>query len=475
MASIAQIRPRVVERETTLATLPSLTIATIVLSDTLALLAAISLGIASRYAFGGGADIQSYVRLWPFLSVFLVVYGVVGLYPAIGMTPPDELRRVMSSTVVLFYGMAASTMAFRGASRPVTPTLVITLSLTVVLIPLMRALTRRLFAERWWWGYPAVVFGNSCLTRSVVSTLKKEPELGLKPVAVVGPESHEFAGVPVVNVHSLDRRLGRAQSYTYAMMTTWEDGTQVHRDPEDPQFQRLIYVQDTDAFCMWAKPRVLGGFLGVEVRQLHLCRGLQCLKRALDILLTILISLIALPIIAWIAVAIPLDSSGPVFFCHRRLGRGGRPFKAWKFRTMVPNAEQVLQAYLKQNPEMRVEWERDQKLRHDPRVTRLGRIIRKFSLDELPQLWNVVTGDMSLVGPRPIVQAEVSRYGRGIHHYNAVTGGLTGLWQVSGRNDTSYDERVRLDCFYVKNWSVCLDLCILFRTFAVVLLRKGAY
>jgi lipopolysaccharide/colanic/teichoic acid biosynthesis glycosyltransferase len=142
---------------------------------------------------------------------------------------------------------------------------------------------------------------------------------------------------------------------------------------------------------------------------------------------------------------------------------------------MVTNAEEALKKHLAENPELQKEWDRDHKLRNDPRVTRVGKFLRKTSLDELPQLWNVLKGEMSLVGPRPIVEAEVKKYGAGYDFYTKVPSGLTGLWQVSGRNDTTYQERIRLDCFYVGNWSVWLDLCILFRTVSAVLLRKGAY
>jgi lipopolysaccharide/colanic/teichoic acid biosynthesis glycosyltransferase len=135
----------------------------------------------------------------------------------------------------------------------------------------------------------------------------------------------------------------------------------------------------------------------------------------------------------------------------------------------------VLEDYLDKNPAAREEWDASQKLKDDPRVTRLGRFLRKSSIDELPQLWNVLRGEMSLVGPRPIVQAEIARYGIDFEKYKWVQGGLTGLWQVSGRSDASYTERVSYDCFYVHNWSVWLDLCILFRTIGTVLSRVGAF
>ncbi|NJL48269.1 MAG: undecaprenyl-phosphate galactose phosphotransferase WbaP, partial [Leptolyngbyaceae cyanobacterium SM2_5_2] len=182
-----------------------------------------------------------------------------------------------------------------------------------------------------------------------------------------------------------------------------------------------------------------------------------------------------LPVIAIIALLVKLDSPGPVFYGQKRLGQEGFPFVAYKFRSMVANADQVLEAYFQANPELRVQWERDQKLRYDPRITRIGHFLRRTSLDELPQLWNVLRGEMSLVGPRPIVREEIIRYAEKYDLYTKVLPGLTGLWQVSGRNNVSYEERVNLDAYYVRNWSVWLDIYILLKTIWVVLIGDGAY
>jgi len=176
-----------------------------------------------------------------------------------------------------------------------------------------------------------------------------------------------------------------------------------------------------------------------------------------------------------LAVMVKASSPGPICFSQQRIGfRGGR-FSAFKFRSMVTDADERLKHYLATNPAGRAEWEADHKLRNDPRVTRFGRFLRKTSLDELPQLWNVLRGEMSLVGPRPIVEAEISKYNDRFELYTKVMPGITGLWQVSGRNDTTYDERVEFDAFYTRNWSPWLDLFILARTVKVVLFREGAY
>jgi Undecaprenyl-phosphate galactose phosphotransferase WbaP len=198
-------------------------------------------------------------------------------------------------------------------------------------------------------------------------------------------------------------------------------------------------------------------------------------KRFFDFVLAATLSLIALPLGVLIALAIVLDSRGPVFFCHTRLGRGRCPFHLWKFRTMIVAGDGAFQEYLDRHPELAREWRLTHKLRCDPRITRVGRFLRKTSLDELPQLWNVLRGDMSMVGPRPIVCEEVAKYGPAFALYSQVLPGLTGLWQVSGRNDTHYHRRVELDSHYIRHWAPWLDGRILLETVRVVLRGHGAY
>lgn len=203
--------------------------------------------------------------------------------------------------------------------------------------------------------------------------------------------------------------------------------------------------------------------------------GNRFLKRTFDLVATVLGSIALSPFLLILAIMVAIDNHGRVIFAHRRVGRGGREFPCYKFQTMVPDAQERLQEYLAVNPEARKEWEENFKLTNDPRVTKLGAFLRKTSLDELPQLWNVIVGDMSLVGPRPIVQAEVPRYHENIREYYMVRPGITGMWQASGRSDTTYEERVAMDTWYVRNWSVWIDLVYLFKTFKAVFVGKGAY
>jgi lipopolysaccharide/colanic/teichoic acid biosynthesis glycosyltransferase len=196
---------------------------------------------------------------------------------------------------------------------------------------------------------------------------------------------------------------------------------------------------------------------------------------AVNFLLALGLFIFILPLLVMIALAVLCQDSGPVVFAHKRIGRNGRPFYCLKFRSMAADAEARLAEVLRNDPVARAEWEADRKLKNDPRITRLGHFLRKSSLDELPQLWNVMRGEMSLVGPRPIVFDEAIKYGRRFRDYCAVKPGITGLWQVSGRNDVSYRARVAMDSLYARRKSPVLDAWILLATVPAVLCRRGSY
>jgi undecaprenyl-phosphate galactose phosphotransferase len=209
----------------------------------------------------------------------------------------------------------------------------------------------------------------------------------------------------------------------------------------------------------------------IEVTQLQAAS-----KRILDLFAVMLLVLLFLPIILFIAVSIFFASGRQVFYGQTRVGRGGREFTIYKFRSMVLNSDEVLQQLLDSDPEANEQWQREFKLKDDPRITRIGRFIRRTSLDELPQFWNVLRGDMSLVGPRPVLREELDlHYQSAMAHYLSVSPGLTGLWQVSGRNDLTYEQRVALDKHYVESLNLTTDILIMLRTAGVMFGRSGAY
>lgn len=197
-------------------------------------------------------------------------------------------------------------------------------------------------------------------------------------------------------------------------------------------------------------------------------------KRLLDIVAGVSGIILLSPLLLMLSALVKFNDGGSVFYGHRRIGFGGEVFRCWKFRTMVENGDTVLAEYFAQNPKARSEWEQEQKLENDPRITTIGHVLRKLSVDELPQLFNILVGDMSLVGPRPVVNDELKRYGRTLRCYLSSRPGLTGLWQVSGRSDVSYETRVAFDQRYVETWSLPADFVIIFKTIPAVLLQKGS-
>ena len=197
-------------------------------------------------------------------------------------------------------------------------------------------------------------------------------------------------------------------------------------------------------------------------------------KRIFDVVMALAALIVLFPLMLAVAIAVKIASPGPVIFRHERIGYNGKSFKCFKFRSMVTNSAEVLRALLENDAEARAEWESTHKLRNDPRITSIGNILRVSSLDELPQLFNVLLGEMSLIGPRPIVKAELRHYGHDIAYYQSARPGVTGLWQVNGRSDVDYPTRVGFDVSYVTGWSFGLDIEILFKTIGVVLSREGS-
>lgn len=245
-----------------------------------------------------------------------------------------------------------------------------------------------------------------------------------------------------------------------------------------PHVRNILFVPDligTPLASVDAQTLFAEEILMLCVRNNLARRRNRIYKRCFDLICTIFGGLLLSPLLLFLTLIVAVNNRGHVIFAHQRVGRGGKLFPCYKFQTMVRNADAVLEQYLAAHPEARAEWEANFKLKEDPRVTKLGAFLRKTSLDELPQLINVLKGEMSLVGPRPIVTKEIPRYGENFREYAMVLPGITGMWQVSGRSDTTYEERVEMDTWYVRNWSIWVDLMYLFKTAKAVFTSKGAY
>lgn len=334
-----------------------------------------------------------------------------------------------------------------------------------------RQLTRWLMSVAGLWQIPTLVVGSANAAR-IAAALDSAGSQGYRTVAVVDPaeaesEAHIHAACDRANVQMavIEAEAMAGEHARRLIQSLRARGIDVAVAPSLTEVP-VAGVQAQKFFShdvvLLAPPAGLGRDLGHGA------------KRVLDVAVSLTLLLLAAPAMLAVALAVKADG-GPLLFGHQRVGHGGRMFRCWKFRTMVPNAEAVLKEVLAADPVRAEEWRQTLKLKNDPRVTRFGDFLRSSSLDELPQLLNVLRGEMSLIGPRPVTKGELERYGDAQEYYLSVRPGITGLWQVSGRSDTSYTQRVMLDAWYVRNWSLWNDLLILLKTVPAVLRRSGAY
>ena len=441
MRSLRRDAPSIASRPS-----PTLTAMALLLTDLLALLLAWGCALFLRALTGGTIDPLLYLRLLPALLLFPALYLAFGLYPALGLHSAMELQRLSKATTLGFLLLASG--AFLSKSGPLYSrfSFLLAFILALFLVPIFRALIRHLAAKKPWWGGGVYLVGEG--KEALGHLLLSAPVLGFKPVA-----SPEEAHALLV--------WGRLEG---------EEALHLLR-----RFPRILLVPPQEHGLLWAEVRDLGGLFALELRQNLLLPANLFLKRAMDLAFGGPLLLLFLLLLPPVALAIYLEDRGGPFYRHLRVGQGGRRFHVLKFRTMRPNAEEALETYLAANLEARELWQKERKLREDPRVTRVGRFLRRWSIDELPQVLNVLKGEMSLVGPRPVTEEELAKYGESLELYLRVRPGLTGLWQVSGRNHLTYERRVALDRYYVQNWSPWLDLYILGRTILAVLGKRGAW
>ena len=331
---------------------------------------------------------------------------------------------------------------------------------------------------------PVLIIGAGKTAEILVRGISKDAGLGYKIVGFLEDElveSEALQKYPVLGKFADAEKIIKATGVQRVLVAA--------PGMEQEKLVSLIYKVQPLVKSMAIIPNLIGIPMGgIEVESLfnerlmllrvrnNLARPFnRYLKTVFDYVLTFVGTIVISPILLAIAIWIYVDSPGNVIFKHTRIGKDGKLFPCYKFRSMCVDAKEKLAELLANDEEARTEWERDFKLKNDPRITKSGAFLRKTSLDELPQIFNVLRGEMSLVGPRPIIQEELERYGEHAADYLMVKPGITGMWQVSGRSDIDYSERVALDSWYVRNWSVWLDIMLLWRTYKVVASKKGAY
>ncbi len=412
------------------------------------------------------------------LGIAIAVYALSGLYPGFGRTAVEETQQIFYS-LTLSYGVLALAIYFQQASLSLSRwTFFMGWAFGLLFNMVFRFAARNRFSLFGWWGTPVMVIGPIERARDVVRRLNNSRRLGLRPVLVLDEncpgEITHLQQVPVVHSTAAAKdQLDRSQIQSAVFVGT---------DIQDPilrwlgeRFSSVLVVLDFSPLgSLWVRTMDLEGRLTLKTQYHLLDRKAVIIKRVFDLVIGILFGLLLLPFMAVIALLVVLDSPGPVFYAQERMGRGGKLFKCYKFRTMRVGAEARLKELLEADPAASQEYQLYHKLSNDPRVTRVGKFLRKFSLDEFPQLWNIFTGDLSLVGPRAYMPSECADMGEYASLILRISPGLTGWWQVMGRHSTTFDERLHLDEYYLSNWSLWMDLFVLIKTVWIAISGRGA-
>ena len=467
------------------------------LSDCAAILVSCAVAFGLRFITGGVMSLQLYMGALPWLLAFPLFYFLLHLYPGTFLRRAEELKRLSIATSVGFLSLVFFTFITKEGQSFSRATFLLAWFFSLIFVPIMRHTIRKYCRRFPWWAIPCVMFGNGTRLTELCKTLSSAREFCVRPAALVIKQDAPLPDIAaslspqdsvIVERIPLDDRSAAtaaleaiAHRYSNACAVVSFDSSnaeerQIWLNIVDRCFQRIILIPDMPVGGrVWVMAVSIGRLSGILMQQNLLDPRRMLLKRVIDYILTLLCGILAFPLMFILAIAIRYDSKGPILFRQPRIGRNGKHFNVYKFRTMATNAAELLEKHLAENPRARQEWEETQKLKNDPRITRIGRFLRKTSLDELPQIINVLKGEMSLVGPRPIVDDEIPRYGEAYDLYVRVRPGITGLWQVSGRSNLSYADRVWLDRHYVCNWSVWLDVLIIARTVPEVLHCSGAY
>ena len=419
-----------------------------------------------HYKYGA----EFYLQLWPALVAFVVInargrlYHGNLLYPAAPVSPVDELRRLVVSAIITHIGVIAYlALAYQTTEHYSRAVIVLSGLFTAALAQTVRDVARAVLFRLGAGQIPVVLAGTGESAHRVAAALADDAYTGFRVVRVFDGDNGDIVqesrrlGVRIL-VACQDEREFRQQMAGFA---SW--------------FSQIEHLPVAESLPVaGAQPVAFDGICGMEMVNQRRMGALRAEKWLLDKALAVMAFVSLLPFFVLVPILVKLTSRGPVFYRQNRLGKNGVPIRVWKFRSMYADADERLQKILDEDPARKAEWEANFKLENDPRVTPLGRFLRKTSIDEFPQLFNVFAGDMALVGPRPIVEKEVSLYGAAYSTFASVEPGITGLWQASGRSDTDYARRVALDTYYVLNWSPWLDLWIMKKTLGAVLFMRGA-
>lgn len=401
------------------------------------------------------------------MAQMAVLLGVItffgmGLYPGYGLTAVKELEKMSKATTLVFFLLATASYlnkSFQEFSRSI---MLIAWILAIIILPIVHFILRNLLSRTKWYGTPVVIFGEGEWVNQIETSLRGVRRLG-------------WQVKDVFSINAIETLKLKYDTHLIAVLAL-PANSRIGNTPRilSQHFRKLVLIQETEYFgSLWVKPLDLDGHLGLEFNFHLLEWPSRLLKQLVDYIGAAILLILLSPFLALFSILIKIDSQGPVIFKQKRLGKDFKEFYVYKFRTMENNAEQSLQKLLQSNAKLRDEYEHFHKLERDPRRTKIGLFLRRFSLDELPQLWNVLKGDMSLIGPRAYLPSELHKMGSYSAIVLRVKPSLTGWWQVMGHNETTFNRRLQLDEYYISNWSLWMDIFIMFKTLWVVIKGSG--
>lgn len=457
--------------------------------DALALFISIGIAFFIVNLFNSSAiNFRSFVNYIVYIPFILILFACLGLYPGIMSSPTEDVKKFFFCTFFSFLGIIITLVFFENNSITLTDLLIkdsqntaisialfITIPFATVLLPGMRELAKHMFCNKKWWGVPAVFYCSNNDAYYIVDKMLANKSLGYHPAVIINTSisgAGDYKGIPVFNENQ--NIISEIIKHNIKQAVICDYNGDMNHIMASYRYT-ITVAKHQDYFTSTQQIKDISGIIGfASIHNLTFKRSIF-FKRLLDIFIVLLASPFWLPVMLILCILTKLTSKGPIFYGHKRVGKNGKEIKCWKFRSMCINSQEILEQILATDPVRRAEWEKDRKFVDDPRVTKFGKILRKTSLDELPQLFNILIGDMSLIGPRPVTEPELVKYGDYKDYVLSVSPGLSGLWQVSGRSDTGYEERISFDTFYIQNWSIWLDIWILIKTFWVVINGKGAY
>lgn len=444
-------------------------------------------------------NFKSFINYSFYFPLILLVFYAAKLYPGIMVSPSEEVKKLSLCSFFCYFGISISIFFLiklpdeinyfystqnlftrehvvqDSSSLGIISAFLIATPISAIVLPGIREVARHFLGKFNFWGVPAVIYVTNDSGNEVIERLAKRKYLGYKPAVIIDSNAVDCSmhdEIPVFPDSKEILTVIKDLNIKVAIMCDYKGSVR----PIISTYRYTMNVaKQQDFFASSMSVRDIGGILAAASTHNLTKGGNLFMKRLMDLFMCIILGVFVIPVSIFIAIIIKATSKGSVFYGHKRVGKNGKTIKCWKFRSMFSNSQEMLEQILATDPVRKAEWEKDRKFVDDPRVTPFGKFLRKTSLDELPQLWNIFVGEMSFVGPRPVTESELEKYGNDADYVLSVTPGLSGMWQISGRSDTGYEERVQLDSFYIQNWSIWLDLWILIKTVWVVLNGKGAY